>query len=905
MDALPAVNSQASQQARQAPRRTGNRRSRGRRGTAAAPTSGARFAAWMLAIAFAGGVILLGCALPEGDADSTPPEKGAKGASNRLARETSPYLLSHAHNPVDWYPWGPEALEKARQEDKPIFLSIGYSSCHWCHVMEKKVFSDPEVARYMNEHFVNIKVDREERPDLDDIYMTAIQMYYQAIGSPQSGGWPLSIFLTPTGRPLGGGTYFPPHDEEGRTGFDTLMKRVVESWTEARPQMEKNAEILSEAVRQASRPRAALAAPELNRDRLKPVLKSLAAGFDQEYGGFGFDRRNPDRPKFPVPAKLGLLLYQAKQHDDEPSRKMLLQTLDKMAAGGIHDHVGGGFHRYSTDRFWRVPHFEKMLYDNAQLTDVYVEAFRQTGQAEYRDVAQGIIEFVFRELTDPQGAFYSALDADADGVEGLSYVWTDQQLADVLSQEELAACGLVYGTGGKANFELGHVLERVMTIDDAAKQLKTPAPKLERDLATIRQKLLAARQKRPQPARDDKILTSWNGLMIRALARAGVILERPEYTQAAAKAAQFILVEMRDDKGRLYRSYRAGQAKLNGYLDDYAFLIDGLLALRLATGDEKWGTAAQKLIDQQLQLFWDAAGKGCFFTAHHHETLLARTKNGYDSVLPSGNSVTVRNLLRLAALNQQPEYRDRARECLEVFVPLMEDAPSGLAHMALALEEYLNLADPSSSRNRPKPMRLGIAPEAAVLLAKEQASDSKAEEEIVLVQGKGERPAAGGAKPRKKPEIVTGRVFLALEELPAGGTCKVLVQLQIAEGWHLNANPSGDPEFELPTELAVSSEQGTELTKVRYPVGKKVPREEGDQPMLQYHGKVQILGLLEVPEAAARMEETLTIEVTYQACNETQCLPPKVLRLPITVPVAAKGAKIKAANEKLFSTGKK
>ncbi|HTI52009.1 MAG TPA: thioredoxin domain-containing protein, partial [Planctomycetaceae bacterium] len=515
-------------------------------------------------------LILLGCSLPEGDADSTPPEGHGKGPTNRLSRETSPYLLAHARNPVDWYPWGPEALEKARKEEKPIFLSIGYSSCHWCHVMEQKVFSDPEIARYMNDHFVNIKVDREERPDIDDIYMTALQMYFQAIKSTQTGGWPLSIFLTPDGRPLGGGTYFPPQDEQGRTGFPTLMKKVVESWRDNRRQMETNADILADAVRQASRPRAALTAPKLDRDLLGPVLKSLEAGYDAEYGGFGFDRRSPDRPKFPVPVKLALLQYETKRHNDERAGKMLYDTLDRMAAGGIYDHVGGGFHRYSTDRFWRVPHFEKMLYDNAQLADVYAEAYRHTGQIHYRDIAESTIEFVFRELTDPRGAFYSALDADSEGAEGKYYVWTGEELAATLSPEELDLCKVVYGTEGSPRFELGHVLEQVIPIDTAASKLKRPAVELERELKGIRQKLLSARQKRTAPARDDKILTSWNGLMIRTLARAGVIFEKPAYVQAGAKAAEFLLTELRDDKGRLCRSYRAGQARVGAYLDDYA-----------------------------------------------------------------------------------------------------------------------------------------------------------------------------------------------------------------------------------------------------------------------------------------------------------------------------------------------
>ena len=831
-----------------------------------------------------------GCWLPEGDADSTPPQLGAKGPSNRLARETSPYLLAHAHNPVDWYPWGPEALEKARQDDKPIFLSIGYSACHWCHVMEKKAFSDPEIARYMNEHFVNIKVDREERPDLDDIYMTALQMYFQAIRSQQTGGWPLSIFLTADGRPLGGGTYFPPQDEEGRTGFLTLMKKVAESWRDSRKQMEANADILADAVRAASRPRTALKPPALERSLVAPVVKSLQAGYDSEYGGFGFDKRAPDRPKFPVPTKLALLQYEAKRPDGETAATMLRHTLDRMAAGGIYDHVGGGFHRYSTDRFWRVPHFEKMLYDNAQLADVYAEAFRHTRQPDYRAVSEGIIEFVFREMTDPRGGFYSALDADSDGVEGLYYVWTDAQLTAVLSPDEQAVGRVVFGTGGQPNFEIGHVLEMKQSIDDSAAQLKRSAPQLERDLATIKRKLLAARQERRAPARDDKILVSWNGLMIRALAHAGVIFEKPDYVAAAAKAAEFILAEMRDEKGRLHRSYRAGQARLDGYLDDYAFLIDGLLALQLATGDEKWGHASQRLTDLQVQLFWDEAGQGCFYTSNDHEKLLTRTKNAYDSVLPSGNSVTVRNLLRLSSMTHDAKYRDRARECLELFVPLMDDSPGGLTNMALALAEYVDTSVPSTSRNETPRPRLGIAPDSGILLAAGAEKPG---------------PKTPGGKAGKTPEIVTGMAFLSIDRLPPGGICKVLVQLQVAKGWHIHANPAGD-DFAQATELLVTSELGAHLTKVKYPAGEKVPRDEGDPPTLQYSGKVSLQGLLEIPADAAAKKDELTIKVTYQACNDAKCLPQKTLTLKVPVKVAAKGEPVKPINEKLFApTGKK
>lgn len=832
------------------------------------------------------GVLLAAFGSNFAEGESEPPAAGgkqAKRATNRLSRETSPYLLSHAHNPVDWYPWGPEALEKAKKEGKPIFLSIGYSACHWCHVMEKKVFSDPEIARYMNENFVNIKVDREERPDLDDIYMTALQLYFEAVGSPQTGGWPLSMFLTPDTRPLGGGTYFPPDDNEGRLGFPTLMKRVVDAWRDSRKEMEKNAEILANAVRANARPRLAIKEVALDRKAVAPVLKSLTASYDSEHGGFGFSAKAPDRPKFPQPTKLALLQYEATRHADDEAGKMLYFTLDRMADGGIYDQVGGGFHRYSTDRYWRVPHFEKMLYDNAQLADIYADAYRSTKQRHYKDVVEGTIAFLFRELRDAGGAFYAALDADSEGVEGKYYVWTSEELAQLLSAEELTICHAIYGTGGEQNFELGHVLEIRQSLDSAAKKLKLPAVQLERQLAEIDRKLLAARQERRAPARDDKILAAWNGLAIRMLARAGVILEKPEYIAAAEKAAEFILTEMRDEKGRLYHGYAARQAKLNAYLDDYAYVNEGLLALHLATGNEKWANAAKRLSDMQLQLFWDEQGKGCYFTSHNHEALLARTKSAYDSVLPSGNSVTVRNLLRLAAFSKQPDYRNRARQTLELFVPLIADSPGGLTNMALALGEYLDVPEPATG-NRSSPRKtLGIAPDSEILLAA------------------GEEPA--GAK--KKPEYVTGQAFLSVDRLPAGGKCKVAVQLQIADGWHIHANPAGDEELDIATEVEAESKLQAALKNLRYPAGKKADREDGDKPLLLYVGKVTIFGEIEVPAAAAGKRDDLVLLVNYQACNDNRCLPPKKLKLTIPVTVARQGEAVKAANDAVFAPPKK
>jgi hypothetical protein len=824
---------------------------------------------------------LWGCSFADGDLGAQPPDDAPKRPANRLSRETSPYLLLHAHNPVDWYPWGPEALERARREDKPIFLSIGYSSCYWCHVMERLVFSNPEIARYMNEHFVNIKVDREERPDVDEVYMTALLVYYRALGAERSGGWPLSLFLTPDAKPLGGGTYFPPEDTENHDGFPTLMRKVSATWKEKRTEMEANADFLAKAVQATGRPRLVLNGAEVNRELVTTVVQNLRESFDPEYGGFEFNPAQPDRPKFPVPVKLALLQYETGRENSAEAAKILALTLDRMADGGIHDQIGGGFHRYSTDRYWRVPHFEKMLYDNAQLADVYVEAYRQTQNPRYRHVAQEIFTFVLRELTDRDGGFYSALDAETDGVEGKFYIWTRAQLEKSLSAGELRLCERIYGLDQEPNFEDAYVLEMVRSPEAVAAELELGVDECQQQLETIRAKLLKTRNQRKSLLRDDKILTSWNGLMIRALAHGSVVLKRPEYRLAAEKAAMFLLTRLRDDKGRLLRTYRAGQAKLPAYLDDYAFLVEGLLALQQATGDEKWLNAASRLSDDQFKLFWDEQRQGCFFTATDHEELLVRSKILHDTVLPSGNSVTARNLLRLAALTHQPAYRTRAQRMLAAFAPQIKESPRGFANLALAVGEYLDDPDfAAAARPRPDARR---QPAAGIVLT------------------------GGQAEPPKKPakmEHVQGKAYLSVDRLPAGGTCQVLLYLKIDEPWHINANPPTD-EFAVPTELSLKSKQGVKLGAIRYPAAEKLEVKGQDEPLLIYRKQAVIRATLEIPAAAAGKSDELTFQLDYQACNDTTCLRPQKLTLTLPVAVARKGEPVKAINEKLFNPPKK
>lgn len=807
-------------------------------------------------------------------------DKSEKAPANRLAKETSPYLLLHAHNPVDWYPWGPEAFEKAKRDKKLIFLSVGYSSCYWCHVMERLVFSHPEIAQYMNEHFVNIKVDREERPDVDDIYMTALQVYFQAIRTPQAGGWPLSMFLTPDLKPLAGGTYFPPEDQEGRQGFPTILKRVQTAWTESPEDMQKTADMLAKALQGAVRVRPALVPIKLDENLVNGAVEQLKATYDSEHGGFDFNPDQPKRPKFPVPVKLGLLQRQLTQNPKDSASEMLYFTLDQLAAGGIHDQLGGGFHRYSTDRTWSVPHFEKMLYDNAQLADVYVAAYKATNNQLYRSVAEDIFTFVLRDLTDDQGGFYSALDAETDGVEGKYYVWTREEIKQALEPDDVRLIAQHFGLDREPNFEHGYVLEVIRPVSRLADDFQMTASELTERLGRINSKLLAIREKREPLLRDDKVLTSWNGLMIRALAHGATALNRPEYLHAAEKAATFILSRMRDDNGRLLRTYRAQVAKVPAYLDDFSFLIEGLLALHTASGDEKWLNAAIRLQDQQRELFWDDRQQGYFFMATDHEELLVRIKDMHDSVLPSGNSVAVRNLLRLAQLTKKPTYRTDAEQTLEAAAQVLQETPRSAVNMAVALSEFLASAEVSPEQKQ------------------SQLTDEAAEPAIQLVGG--EAPAdSPPAKKKKLPEHVKGAAFLAAEKLIPGATVDFIVVLNIEDGWHINSNPAPD-EFAIATELSLKSKLESSAVEVVYPKGVEHTVPGLKKKVLYYSKQVQIRGQIEVPADAAGMEEELEFLIKYQACNEKTCLRPMTMSLKVPVAVAKSGERVKAANKKLF-----
>ncbi|MFT5525682.1 MAG: hypothetical protein ACI9HK_003652 [Pirellulaceae bacterium] len=633
------------------------------------------------------------------DGPSAVAKEHVRSEPNRLAQETSPYLLLHKHNPVDWFPWGEEALAKAKKENKVIFLSIGYSSCHWCHVMERESFMDDEIAKFMNENFVCVKVDREERPDIDNIYMTSLHVYNQITGSGRGGGWPLSMFLTPDAKPFFGGTYFPARDGDRGvgTGFLTLLNRVEEVWTESHDRVKQDADALVGVVQQELTAKYGLDTPLPSDAILSEVLAELTEQYDPSFGGFGFSAENPRRPKFPEPSNVYFLLhlYQQQEKKDETALAMATATLDHMARGGLRDHLGGGFHRYTVDRFWHIPHFEKMLYDNGQLAVVYSQGYNITKSEEYRRVLIEMNEFVLREMLSPEGGFYSALDAESEGEEGKFYRWNKADVEKILSPEEFKRFAAVYQLDKEPNFEEHYYFPQFpKRLDELAKEMNSTPAKLDDEMKPLRAKLMLIRDTRERPLTDTKILTSWNGLMIRGLADSGAALKEPRFIKAAESAADFVLSNLRQEDGRLWRTYGQGKAKLNAYLVDYAFLTDGLLALHRATGEQRWLDEAEKLTAKQIELFWDAEEGGFFFTSDDHESLLARAKNPIDGAQPSGISVSAENLVRLAKATGNKDYLARAEKTIRSVGALMTRAPAAIPRMAVAYSMYLQEVPP-------------------------------------------------------------------------------------------------------------------------------------------------------------------------------------------------------------------
>jgi uncharacterized protein YyaL (SSP411 family) len=644
-----------------------------------------------------GALVLTALAVPSGPAAAPSPAKPAKAKkANRLARESSPYLLQHAHNPVDWFPWGPEAFAKAKKEGKLVFLSIGYSSCHWCHIMEKESFANEGVAKLLNKHFVCIKVDREERPDVDNIYMTALNV----LGN--RGGWPLSMFLDAKGRPIVGGTYWPRKDREVEggtiTGFETVLTLMRKLHKEEPKRLAEQAEKVAKATAAALAGGRGVALLELDRKLVDGVTESLGEEFDKIHGGFGNPGKRFRGPKFPVPSYLIFLQGEAKRSKSKEAARMVEVTLDRMARGGIYDHLGGGFHRYSTERTWTVPHFEKMLYDNAQLLEVYAEAYQRSREPAYRRVLTQTSDYVAREMTSPEGAFYSALDADSEGEEGRFYVWTAKQLADVITDKaDLKLFRKVYGAEDGYNFEGHyHIFRLAAPLDVLAKELKTTEEKLQGRLDGMRKKLVDVRAKRPRPFLDTKVLTAWNGQMIAGLARAGKALRDEKAIARAGRAADFLLKKMRNKEGRLSRSYAAApggkpEARLNAYLDDYAYLVHGLLALHDVTAQKRWLAEAKALTDTMVKFHGDEARGGFYYTSSDHERLFARAKDQYDGAQPSGNSAAAGNLVRLWVKTGDARYRALAEKTFKALAPALKTNPSSLTGLAEALALWLEL----------------------------------------------------------------------------------------------------------------------------------------------------------------------------------------------------------------------
>jgi uncharacterized protein YyaL (SSP411 family) len=593
---------------------------------------------------------------------------------NRLASESSLYLRQHAGNPVDWYPWSPEAIGRAKREEKPIFLSVGYSACHWCHVMEHESFEDADTAKLLNEHFVSIKVDREERPDVDAIYMTAVQALNQG-----QGGWPMSVWLTPDLQPFYAGTYFPPRDQYGRPSFRRVLVALAEAWRDRRSDVLHSSSQITAALRRAGD--AIAKESELTEEALRNVPRLLNRAFDERHGGFG------TAPKFPHAVDLRLLLRCWHRFGDENAVAMVRKTLDGMARGGIYDHLGGGFHRYSVDERWLVPHFEKMLYDNALLSVAYLEAFQATGEPFYRQIVEETLDYVCREMTDPAGPFYSTQDADSEGVEGKFYVWTDREIHDVVG-DELADIFLpVYDVTPNGNWEGHTILHRSKSDQQDAALLKIEVGGLREKLAKARQKLFGVRSRRVWPGRDEKILTSWNGLMIAAFAKAGAVLDRSDYTSAAVAAAGFILTKMRAAGGRLYRTTAVGgPPKIDGYLEDYAFLIDALVELYAATFDAAWLGRAEELAGMMIDRFADRQADGFFSTPDGQDDLILRLKDRHDSSIPSGSGMAVTGLVRLAELTGNAHWREEADRGLRALRGVIEDSPMAAAQALIALD---------------------------------------------------------------------------------------------------------------------------------------------------------------------------------------------------------------------------
>ncbi len=786
----------------------------------------------MLLLVFA--IVAMACVLNAHAADP----HGAPAADrkpNHLINSSNPYLLQHAYNPVDWYPWGAEAFEKAKKENKPIFLSVGYSTCHWCHVMAHESFEDEGVAKILNEHYICIKVDREELPNVDEQYMLATQL------STGSGGWPNSLWLMPDGRPWYAGTYFPKEDRGGRPGFKTVLLELDKAWREQPAQIEARADQFTEAIRKygsgSHHKQAAALSPEI----VDAALDQIRSMYDRVNGGLG------SAPKFPPHGSLALLLHHLKtaaKQADPDDRVILTHTLDAMSAGGIYDHLGGGFARYSTDQRWFLPHFEKMLYDNAQLVRAYTDAAALTGNESYKRIVAETFNWLKREMTDPAGGFYSALDADSEGEEGKCYVWTYDELLTVLGKEDGVLFARIYGATQAGNYfeeatrqrTGANILYLTKPIGDVAKELKLDEAELRARLDAMRGKLLEVRRKRIPPHLDDKVLSGWNGLMIAALAHAGKTLENKAYTDAAAAAADFVLTQMRDKDGRLMRTWRKGKtAPVSAYLDDYAFVIDGLLELHAATNDPKRLAQSQELAVRMIADFFDPQFGGFFFTSSRHDALLLRAKElGGGGNIPSGNGVAADVLIRLTLLPKQPVFAPYAARTLRHFAGAMSSSPHGSEALILALARYY---------------------------------DHKAELPPLL-------SARGGGH-------VAVAASVSSDHVKPGETIQVTVHIDVADTFHIYASDV-DPKKLTPTKVKLIGGPFA-AGAIAWPEAKVVTDPVLKEKVAMYEGTVTVVFPVTVSATAADGPAEIVMVIEAQPCDDHACLAPQ--KRAVTVPV--------------------
>ncbi len=727
---------------------------------------------------------------------------------NRLILEDSPYLLQHAHNPVDWHPWSDAAFEQAKREGKPIFLSIGYSTCHWCHVMERESFEDPEIAALLNAHFIPIKVDRESHPDVDQVYMTAVMLL------TGHGGWPMSSFLTPEGKPFYGGTYYPPEQ------FTSLLKQVAQVWAERRQEVEEQASRIAAAVAENNRLSAGVKA-------FDPALAGLAVSamgqiFDDIQGGFG------QAPKFPQEPWLFLLLDQAERRNDAKALEMLTTSLDHMQHGGIYDQIGGGFHRYSTDYEWLVPHFEKMLYNQAHLSRVYLGAWRLTGRERYRRVVTQTLDYVLREMTAPDGGFYSATDADSEGEEGRFFTWTLREFRDALAPEDAELAKSLYSVSRIGNFEGRNILHLEHSLEGYAKQNGQDLQALRQRLDHVNSVLLQVRNQRVPPLRDDKIVTAWNGMMITAFAEAAGLLDSDAYRRAAETAAEFLWQHNRRGPGQLWRVHLDGRSSIPAAQEDYAYFAEALIALYDLSGDPQWLQRARELADALLERFLDAEHGGFYMNeAEAGITAMGRPRDeGADGATPSGTSVALRVLQQLSLRSGEPRYRQQTDGLIGRFTPTLESQPHNYSYMLTAMLDRVQ---------------------------GEMGAQSYA--------------AQGGI--RLRAEL----------SKPVDGTRLLQVRLEIPPGWHVNSDQPGNPDL-IGTRLSLPPDSGWQLATVSYPQGEALKLGFQPQPLSLYTGQVTLQARLE-PLTEAPSTLTLPVEIRLQACDDLVCLAPEQVRLRI------------------------